>query len=303
MGRAVFSPCCFAWGKLWWGNYVDGDLQKDLCTHCCIQCLDPAAGHCQPVPLPETPGHSQESLAWTLTEKSGSVSCGDTSPILWLVVCTKLCTLFVQTNMYSKSVSPVLWKFWNKISLASKENSLGVVSPFADPQVGKYVVGPRTFLTVWEFLWFNCPADWGSSAQRLYGGANGDLLQEGLCHTLHDPGLLQPEPLSPRQATADPCLCRRHSDTQRQAWLSLCGVSGSWCAQGFVWTIWASLVGMEFDSKRDFTPPIILLGLLLCPWTWGIHTVEYYSAMERNELSIHSTLGCIATELYWVKIS
>ena len=55
---------------------------------------------------------------------------------------------FVQTNMYSKSVSPVLWKFCNKISLASKENSLGVVSPFADPQVGKYVVGPRTFLTV-----------------------------------------------------------------------------------------------------------------------------------------------------------
>ena len=33
-------------------------------------------------------------------------------------------------------------------------------------------------------------------AQWLYGGVNGDLLQEGLCHMLHDPGLLQPEPLS-----------------------------------------------------------------------------------------------------------
>ena len=34
-------------------------------------------------------------------------------------------------------------------------------------------------------------------------------------------GLLQPEPLSLRQATADPCLHRRHANTQRQVWLSL----------------------------------------------------------------------------------
>ena len=205
--------------------------------------------------------------------------------------------------MYSKSVSPVLWKFCNKISLASKENSLGVVSPFADPQVGKYVVGPRTFLTVWEFLWYSCSVVCGSTTWRLYGGANGDLLQEGSCHTLHDPGLLQPEPMTPWLATADPGLCRRHSDTQRQAWLSLCGVSGSWCAQGFVWAIWASLVGMGFDFKHDFAIPILLLGFLLCPWTWAIHTKDYYSSMERNELSVHSTLGGIATQLYWVKIS
>ena len=50
---------------------------------------------------------------------------------------------------------------------------------------------PRTFLTVQEFLWYNFSAVSGSSAQWLYGGANGDLLQEGLCYMLHDPGLLQ----------------------------------------------------------------------------------------------------------------
>ena len=49
---------------------------------------------------------------------------------------------------------------------------------------------PRT-LTVQEFFWYNFSAVSGSSAQRLYGGANGDLLQEGLCYMLHDPGLLQ----------------------------------------------------------------------------------------------------------------
>ena len=45
-------------------------------------------------------------------------------------------------------------------------------------------------------------------------------------------GLLHPEPLPLWQAAADPYLHRRCSNTQRQVWLSLCGVS--WCAQGFV---------------------------------------------------------------------
>ena len=38
------------------------------------------------------------------------------------------------------------------------------------------------------------------------------------------PGLLHPEPLPLQQSTADPYLCRRHS----QFCLSLCGVSGCW---------------------------------------------------------------------------
>ena len=31
-----------------------------------------------------------------------------------------------------------------------------------------------------------------------------------------------------------------------------------------------SLAGMRFDSKHDFAPPTLLLGLLFCPWMWGI---------------------------------
>ena len=87
----------------------------------------------------------------------------------------------------------------------------------------------------------------------------------------HDPSLLNEkngDPLSPQQVTADSCFCRRPSDTQRKVWLSLCRVS--WCTHGFVWALQASLMAMGFDSKRDFAPPTILLGLLLCPWTWGI---------------------------------
>ena len=44
----------------------------------------------------------------------------------------------------------------------------------------------------------------------------------------------------------------------------------SWCAQGFVWALRASLAVMGFESKCDFSPPPVFLGLLLCPWTWGI---------------------------------
>ena len=61
----------------------------------------------------------------------------------------------------------------------------------------------------------------------LYGGDNGDLLQEGLYHTQVC-------------CIQSPCPCgrpllylhRRHSNTQRQVWLSFCG--DSWCTQRFV---------------------------------------------------------------------
>ena len=79
-------------------------------------------------------------------------------------------------------------------------------------------------------------------------------------------GLLNPEPLS----HGSPLLtCTSTGDTQTQFWLSLCGVSGSWCTR-FIWVPLVSLVGTGFDSKRDFAPPTFFLGLFLCPWTWDI---------------------------------
>ena len=74
------------------------------------------------------------------------------------------------------------------------------------------------------------------------------------------PGLLHPEPLPLRQATANPYHHRRHSNIQRQDWFSLCGVSGSWCTQGLfepskhLWQVW------------DLIPNIILP---LLPSCWG----------------------------------
>ena len=61
---------------------------------------------------------------------------------------------------------------------------------------------------------------------QLYVGVNGDLLQQGLCHTQVC-------------CTQSPCPCSRPllthisvGDTQTQFWLRLSGISGSWCTQG-----------------------------------------------------------------------
>ena len=81
------------------GNEDNGDLlQKVPCTHRCIECPNPVAGHCQPIPPLETPGHSWASLGQSLV---GSLLL---SPGSW---CTQgfVCAL-------QESVSPVLCKFW-----------------------------------------------------------------------------------------------------------------------------------------------------------------------------------------------
>ena len=98
----------------------------------------------------------------------------------------------------------------------------------------------------------------------LYGGVNGNLLQESLCHTQVC-------------CTQSPCPCGRPllTHTSRGDTQTFKGrtdsVSGfSWGTQGFVWALWASLAGMGSESKCNFAPPTILLGLLLCPWMWGM---------------------------------
>ena len=60
----------------------------------------------------------------------------------------------------------------------------------------------------------------------LCGGVNGNLLQEGLCHT--QVFCIQ----SPCPCSRPLLTCTSAGDTQTQFWLSLCGVSGSWWAQG-----------------------------------------------------------------------
>ena len=76
------------------------------------------------------------------------------------------------------------------------------------------------------------------------------------------PHLLHPESLSLWQSTGDLYLHRRHRKTilSQTLWDPCVLVHTR-----FVWALWASLVGMGFDSKCNFAPPTILLGLALWP--------------------------------------
>ena len=72
---------------------------KRSCARTAALCApNPAAGHHQPTPLPETPGHSQASLGQSLV---GSLLL---SPGSWCAQ-GSVCAL-------QESVSPVLCKFW-----------------------------------------------------------------------------------------------------------------------------------------------------------------------------------------------
>ena len=119
------------------GNEDNGSLFKRSHVHTAtLSAFNPAAGHHQPTPLPETPEHSWASLGQSPV---GSLLL---SPGSWCIQ-GFVCAL-------QESVSPVLCKSW-----------------------------------------------------QLYGGVNGDLLQEGLCYTLVCCTQSPSEPL--RQAT-DPYL-------------------------------------------------------------------------------------------------
>ena len=84
------------------------------------------------------------------------------------------------------------------------------------------------------FCRINCSPVCGSSAQWLYGGADGDLSQEDLCHTPWLPGLCSQSPC-PHGRPLLTCASRGDTQTLKGRSRSVfCGVSGSWCTQGFV---------------------------------------------------------------------
>ena len=66
--------------------------------HCYTQCPRP----CNGPPLT----HASAGDSWTLTGKSGSVSCGVSAPLSWVLVHTRFCLC------PPRVCSPVLCKFW-----------------------------------------------------------------------------------------------------------------------------------------------------------------------------------------------
>jgi len=93
--------------------------------------------------------------------------------------------------------------------------SCGITAPFSWVMVHTIfcLCPPRVYFLVLCKFW------------QLYGGINGDLLQDGLCHTqvccTQSPCPYGSSLLTPTST----------GDAQTQFCLSFCGVSGSWCTQ------------------------------------------------------------------------
>ena len=179
IGRAMFSKSLIQFSVDGWG--------------CIPSLLFGLRPNCLPKPPPEIPRHSQRSLTQFLV---GTLLL---SPCSWYAQ-GFVCAL---QEFPQSCVSSVIKSRW-------PPNSLGFSVSLPDPQVGKSM-WVLEFLAVWEFIGYNCSALCWPSVWWLYGGVNGNLLQEGLCHRLCKTCLLHPEPLPLPQATADPYLCGRHS--------------------------------------------------------------------------------------------
>ena len=159
---------------------------------------------------------------------------------------------------------------------------------------------PDTHRQVWvSLLWGHCSFLLGPGAQgsvvpskslfprlckfwRLYGGVNGDFFQEGLCHTQVC-------------CTQSPCPCGRPlltrssaGDTQTQFWLSLCGVSGSWCTQG-----------MFEPSEHLWRGRGLILNMMspLLPSCWGFSFalgcgVSFFGGLQHSPVDGCSAVSC-----------
>ena len=117
---------------------------------------------------------------------------------------------------------------------------------------------------------------------RLYGGVDGDLLQEASA----TPRSTAPEPPPLGQAPANPHLRRRLSGTQRQVWLSLGRVSC--CAQGLfepaerLWQVWGLILNV-------FSP----LLLSCCGFSFALgHGISFFGGIQHSPVDGCSAVSC-----------
>ena len=99
---------------------------------------------------------------------------------------------------------------------------------------------PRVFFPVLCKFW------------QLFGGFNGDFLQEGLCHTQ---GCCTQSPCP----CGSPLLtCTSTGGSQTKFCLGLCGVPGSWCAQvvfepsEHLWREWGLILNVNLPLLPSF---------------------------------------------------
>ena len=108
----------------------------------------------------------------TVAGSFGSVFCKVSAPLLWVLVHTKFC-------LYSVSLSPLDGLQSNP---AGPQGQIpwGFPVPLSNPQARNLDVGFRTFIIVWELLWYYCSPVCGSPIQLVW-----DLIWSSLCPSYH----------------------------------------------------------------------------------------------------------------------
>ena len=160
------------------------------------------------------------------------------------------------------------------LTLMGKSGSVscGVTAPFSWVLVHTSfcLFPPRVcFPVLCEFWW-------------LYGGVNGDLLQEGLCHTQVSCNQ------SPCPCSHPLLTCTSAGDTQTQFWLNLCGVSGCWCAQSLFelskchWCEWSLILN-------------VISSLLPSCWSFSFalgRGVPFFGGIQHSPINGCSAVSC-----------
>ena len=269
MGQAVFTPCCLTWGQ------TMGEVMKVMVTsfkrsHACMATLsapNPAAGHQQPMPLLEMPGHSQTSLGQSLV---GSLLL---SPRSW---CTRFC--LCPPRVYF----PDLCKFWQlyggvngdlqDVLCHTQLCCTQSPCPCGSPLLTRTSTGGAQTLFCLSLC--GVPGSW--CAQGLFEPSErlwqewGLMLNTNLpllpswaalvaqtvkasAYNGGDPGLIPGSGRSSGEGNGNPLQYSLENLMDREP--------------GGLQSMESQRVRHDWATSLHFT---ILLGLLLCPWTWDI---------------------------------
>ena len=180
--------------------------------------------------------HASPGNFWTLTDESGSISCGVTAPFSWILVYLRFC-LCPPRVWFS---SPVEVPQSNLTGLQS-QITWGFSVPLLNPQFGKSVLGPRTFAIVPERL--------GIVVLQFVGY----LLSDSLVGRMTTSSMRTCDTCYASQVCGNQSLCiygrllwtyasSGDTKTLKSRYGSIsCGVPESWCTRGFVCTLQAPL--------------------------------------------------------------
>ena len=134
MGVAVFRPCCLNWGltMVWIMKVIGTFFKRTWASTLVSSAHHPDASHSWTMPLPETPGHSQVWLSWTLTSLAQSA----VGTLILLLAPGEQKVLFVPSNcLFQTCGNSIIKSNW-----PIRSNSLRVLSPFARSHAEKSVV-------------------------------------------------------------------------------------------------------------------------------------------------------------------